>query len=118
MVDRSAREITKFHARGRDPGLTGSVWVANDSVRVGDVQIIAHEHYPKWRIQVLKKYCFLFRQPIAVRVPEQEDALPGLGARVRHLLHQVHDDLFRTVDWRRRSAGLDDQDIAVGQNVE
>lgn len=55
------------------------VWISDDGIRIGDVEIIADQGYAKWRVQVVKKHASDIRHAITVGVTQQRNPIAFAG---------------------------------------
>ena len=121
MVDRAAREGRELRAGGRNLYVTLIIGIAHDRVGIGNVEIRADQRHAEWGGQVVEEDAARIRLAVALGVAQQGDAIafPRFTSRSHPGFHHAHDDVFRPPDRLDvRRLGFDNQNIAIGQDVD
>ncbi len=118
MIDRSGRKVRELHPLRLDPHLSVDIGIAQDRIGVGDIEILADEADAERRLSALPEHAASRRGgAVGVRA-QQGDAIGACrpGAGQRH--HQTHHQILGPLDDFARSVAFDDQNIAIGQNIQ
>ncbi len=118
VVDGAGRKVGEHLPRGGDARLAIHIGEPQHGVGVGDVEIMTDQHHPEGRLQVVDEDAPRVRDPVAVGVPQQGDAVAPLAGRARDRLDLALDVILRPVDRSLRPVALHHQHVAVRQGVD
>ena len=98
----------------------GSIGKAQDRVRVGDIEIIAHQCHAEWRVEPAQEYAPDLGNPILISVAQDGDAVGARDGGSRLLHEQPHEEsLYPLAVFRSRGrTALGDQHVAIGQDMQ
>ncbi|MNF94160.1 hypothetical protein D3C84_768600 [compost metagenome] len=120
VIQCPARQVDDFDRLRLDGCVAGFVVKAQQAIRVGHVQVVAHQRHAEWRVEVFQEHRAGLSDAVVIAVAQQRDAVRARYAcsgAAHDFLGDPALDAFGVIGLGR-GVGFGDQDVAIGQHVQ
>ena len=118
VIDLSGWERRKRRRRRGDLGRAVLIGEADDSVGIGDIEIVADQRHAERRMEVLQKNRPRLRGPIAILIAQQGDAVGALDAGAGASHDMLHEPAAKPAHRFAWAVGFRHQHVAVRQHIQ